>query len=85
MPVLTESDRVGVYAELMQDLSRERESCALTKDDLRAAVDAADTWANNNAASYNSALPVAARTNLTAAQKARLLAAVILRRFKTGV
>lgn len=85
MPVLTESDRVGVYAELMQDLSREREACALSKADLRAAVDAADTWANTNAAAYNSALPVAARTNLTAAQKARLLAAVILRRFRTGV
>jgi hypothetical protein len=85
MSVLTDSDRAAVYAELMQDLSREREPCALTKADLRAAVDAADSWANANAASFNSALPAAARTTLTAAQKARLLAAVILRRFTTGV
>lgn len=56
---------------------------AFTKVDLAAAVSAADTWADANAASYNTALPVPFRTNASAAQKALLLAYVCMKR--TGV
>ena len=45
-------------------------------------MDAADQWASDNAASFNAALPQPARTVLTAAQKARLLAWVILKRYQ---
>lgn len=51
-----------------------------SKVDIRAAIVAADTWATANAASYNTALPVAFRTGASAAQKALLLAYVCLRR-----
>lgn len=51
-----------------------------SKVDIRAAIIAADTWATANAASYNTALPVAFRTGASAAQKALLLAYVCLRR-----
>ena len=56
----------------------------LLKTDWRAAVDAADIWANSNAASFNSALPTTARNNLTAAQKALLLMFVVSKRFLAG-
>lgn len=53
----------------------------LLKADIQAAINAADDWANTNAASFNTALPVAFRTNATATQKALLLACVVLARF----
>lgn len=84
MAVMTSQQRAAVHASLMQDMSTARDPCATLKADLRAAIDAADQWAVDNASSYNTALPTAARNTLTAAQKARVLAAVILARFATG-
>ena len=52
----------------------------LSRADLQAAVVATDNWIDSNQASYNSALPVAARTNLTALQKTLLFCAVALMR-----
>lgn len=84
MAVLSDQDRITVAQRIMAELSTARETCGLTKPDLIAAVAAADDWANTNAASFNSALPAAARTTLTAAQKARLLAWVLLRRYEVS-
>lgn len=84
MAVLSDPDRAGLHAQIMHDLSVDHDSCAVTKADLRAALNAADDWANSNAASFNSALPLPARTALTAQQKARLLMAVIKRRFEVS-
>jgi len=81
MAVLSDPERAAVHALIMTDLSKVREACSLTKTQLRAAMDAADDWANSNAASYNSALPAAAQAGLSAAQKARLLAYVITKRW----
>ena len=81
MAVLSEADRVEMTAQIMRTLSSEWESLGLTKPQLKAAVDAADAWVDANAASYNTALPVAARNNLTPKQKARLLVFVIQQRF----
>jgi hypothetical protein len=53
---------------------------ALTKADLRAAVDAADQWTDDNASSFNLALPQPARGQLTATQKTILLCYVAMRR-----
>lgn len=53
---------------------------SLTKVDLRAAVAAADLWADSNANAYNSALPAPFRTTASAAEKAMLLAYVVMRR-----
>ena len=52
----------------------------LTYDDIKAAADAADAWADANAAAFNTALPVPFRTTATTAQKTVLLAIVILKR-----
>ncbi len=84
MANLPDSERAGVWSDLMQRLSRAGESVAITKPQLRAAVDAADTWVDENSAAFNSALPAAARNNLTAKQKAMLLAFVILKRYEVS-
>lgn len=84
MAVLPDADRKEVWAELMRDLSNEREHIALTKPDFRAAVDAIDTWLNTNASSLNTAIPQPARANLTTAQKARLLMAIVRKRYVVG-
>lgn len=84
MPVMSAEQRRALWRDLMQELSRAREPIALTKTDLRIAIDAVDQWAVDNAASFNAALPQPARGQLTPAQKARLLALVVTRRYQTG-
>jgi hypothetical protein len=78
MAVLSDALRRELWAEFMQV---NRDPCGITKVDLRAAVDAIDTWLDGNAASLNTAIPQPARSNLSAAQKARLLALVALKRY----
>lgn len=85
MALLANADRLGVWARLMQDLSAAREQVpSLTKADLRAAVDAVDQWVDDNAASYNSAIPQPVRGALTARQKAELLLYVIRQRYEVA-
>jgi hypothetical protein len=57
---------------------------ALTKADLKAAVDAIDAWIDANAASFNQAIPQPARGALTAKQKAWLFFFVVRRRFEVA-
>lgn len=54
--------------------------CNYTKTELRAAVDACDTWVDGNASSFNSALPQPFRGQATADQKTLLLCHVAMRR-----
>lgn len=82
MANLSDEQRAALWADLMRRLSQEGEAVSLTKPQLRAAVDAADAWADAAAASYNNALPAEARNKLTAKQKAMLLAYVILKRYE---
>lgn len=84
MAVLPDGDRKTVWARMMQAWSDAREGVAITKTDLRAAVDAADAWADSNAASFNAALPAAARNGLTAKQKAAILMYVVARRWEVN-
>src|SRR6185436_13164152 len=79
MAVLSDPDRVALWAKLMQDASASRTPLPLLKAELRAAVDAADAWADANAAAYNTA-----RTALTTKQKALLLMYVIERRWEVS-
>jgi hypothetical protein len=52
----------------------------ITKPELRAAVDAADTWADANQASYVAAIPAAFQAAADPMQMAGLLAFVLRRR-----
>lgn len=84
MAVLTDQQRFDAWAEFMQEISMAREGIAVTKQDLRAALNAADQWVSDNAASFNTAIPQPARGALTAGQKARLLMFVVQKRFIVG-
>lgn len=84
MAALSDAHRIELWAEFMRDISREREQITVSKADLRAAVDATDDWVEANKVSFNNALPAAAKANLTAAQKARLLSFVVKQRFVKG-
>lgn len=82
MAVLSAADRADIWARLMRLASDERVTLGMTKAELRAAVDAADTWADSNSGSFNAALPLPARTALNNRQKALLLAYTVLRRYE---
>jgi hypothetical protein len=84
MANMSDEQRATCYAEFASALSARREPCALIKSDLRAALNAADGWVEDNKASFNSALPSAAQSGLTASQKAELLMYVVQKRFNVG-
>ena len=80
---LTNEQRKEVWIELQEDWSRTREVLdALTKEDLRAAVDALDDWFDANATAVNTTIPQPARGELATKQKAMLFAFVLLKRYK---
>lgn len=72
-----ERDRIARWYQRDPNLGQ----ASFTKPQLVAAVAAADQWADDNAAAFNSALPAAFRNGATAGQKAMLLAYVIARRW----
>lgn len=78
---LTTQQLRAIRSKYGSDVSARSEVLALSRPHLDAALLAIDGWLDANAAAYNSALPVAARNNLTAAQKAELLYQVCLKRF----
>lgn len=84
MAILADADRAEIWAQFQREISTEHEATGVLKADLRAAINAADQWVSDNAASYNTALPVAFRNGATATQKARLLAWVLKMRFTRG-
>lgn len=76
MAVLNDTDRQRISTGLQRYWSRLFEEILGIEADLLAAVNATDTWIDNNQASYNSALPSAAQINLTATQKILLFCVV---------
>ena len=85
MAVLSDADRAEACVELNREVSADQQSCPVVKADLRAAFNAADVFAQDNAASYNSALPLPFRTAASASLKARVLAKAIYKRWVKGV
>ena len=79
---LTEIDRAYIHKKFMSEESNLRENMALSKIDIRAAINETDTWIEDNQASFNQALPITARTNLTARQKVLLFMYVANRRWE---
>lgn len=61
-------------------MRRNTEPCGYTKADLRAAIDACDSWVDSNATAFNTALPQPFRGAATAQQKTLLLCWVAMRR-----
>jgi hypothetical protein len=83
MAVLSDNDRIAVWLQWMRE-NKDAITGAMTKAELRAAVDAIDVWANDNAAALNTAIPTPARTVLSASQKAALFSIVIFKRYGAG-
>lgn len=79
MAALPDVSRAEVHGGFMREESAT--FGALTKADLRAAINALDDYLEANASAINLVIPLPARTALTAAQKARLLARVALKRW----
>lgn len=79
MAAMTEPERLEIHARIMRDLASFG-PWAITKVDLKAAIDAIDVWIDSNAASFNNALPAAAKSGLITAQKTLLLSYVLLKR-----
>ena len=77
---LTTEDRQKVSNGLQRSWSQTWEAVGISSDELLAAVVATDTWIENNQTGFNTALPDAARTNLTQSQKTVLFCAVALAR-----
>lgn len=74
---MDETNRARTWAQWMRDNT---EACGFTKAELRAALDATDDWIDDNAASFNSALPQPFRGAATSAQKTLLFCYVAMRR-----
>lgn len=70
---LVDVDRLQVWKEMINEYGERREDPGLTKSQLRAALDALDDWLDTNLASLNSAIPLPARTRMTAKQKAKMV------------
>jgi hypothetical protein len=85
MAILSDPDRLAGAADFSGDISAAREAIAVCiKTDIRAAFNALDQYLSDNAVAINNVLPAAAKANLTVPQKARLLLAVIRKRYLTG-
>jgi len=81
MAQLTEDQRRSIWAEWMRIND---EPVGITKADLRAAFNALDDFFEANKIAVNNAIPLPARSTLSARQKAWILARVIDQRFKVG-
>lgn len=79
MAVMTDIARAEVVAAWMRD--NEATVGAITKLDLRAAINAVDQYMSDNAAAMNAAIPQPARGQLTTKQKALILTAVVAKRY----
>lgn len=77
MAELDDTNRNRVWRWFMR---HNTEACSYTKTDLRAAIDACDTWVESNAAAFNTALPQPFRGQASATQKTLLLCWVAMRR-----
>ena len=78
---LTLAIRQALRAEYGSTLSERRDAFNLTKPQLDAAIAAIDDWIDANAASFNAAIPLPARTALTAGPKMELFFLIARRRF----
>jgi hypothetical protein len=68
----------------MRHWSKNREPQELDSD-LLAAINATDTWIDDNTSAYNSTLPAAAQSGLSTKQKALLFSVVALARVSNAL
>ena len=81
MAALSTADRIECRGEYLRT---EATAIGLTKAEIQAAVDALDQWFSDNASTINTAIPQPARGALSTSQKARLIAAILYKRYVKG-
>lgn len=69
LAVLDAINRLRAWAQAMRDWPAALGMPAVTKTELKAAVDATDDWIDSNQAAFNTALPQPFRGAATTAQK----------------
>lgn len=79
MALLNENSRVSVWEEFMRE---NKETISVLKLELRETINAIDQWTEDNAASFNAALPIAFRTTATPKQKALVFLLILAKRFR---
>lgn len=84
MAELSPSERNELAAEVMRAHSDLRREYGLSKADIRGVIDAIDTWADTNQASFNQAIPNPARSVLTVAEKLDIFRRVVRARFEVS-
>lgn len=84
MAILTEAQRDAVWADFQRQRSEARAPIAVNKTQGRAVVGAVDDWVETVLASFNAAIPSAARAALSAREKAELLYKVMRARFQAS-
>lgn len=82
MATLPEPDRVDIYVDFMRT---NLTPITALKSEIKATADAMDDWIDANMASLVASIPVGVRTKTTSLQKAQIFAALLRRRFLTGV
>jgi hypothetical protein len=86
MPSLPYSAREKIWGEFNHDLSVDNSPVgSVTKQDLRAAVDALDDWITNSAPTLDEGIPEPARSALTPHQKTRLFMLIVAERYAEGM
>lgn len=80
MAVLDTENRRRIWAHAMREWFAGVGMPAVTKSELRAAVDATDQWIDDNQDSYNAALPQPFRSSASTVQKTLLFCLVAMRR-----
>lgn len=81
MAVLSDQDRFDAWADWMRE---NREQIPISKVDLRAVFNAVDDELNNQASTFNNAIPQPARSLLSTTMKASILSAAIAKRYLKG-
>lgn len=88
MATLPDADRGRICIGLMRYLSPRIANLpisGLLSTDIKAAVDAADSWVDSNSTSYNNALPQPFRNAAPTGLKSLLLIAVVLMRYNLAL
>ena len=80
--LLTEQEKINIWAEVQRELSSKFESISVHKAGLRSAVDSIDSWIESNLVSFNQSIPEPARTKLTTKQKLRIFSLIIKHRWE---
>lgn len=82
MAILSSKNRRILNQIFADDESNDQKKIVPGLQDIRAAVDAIDNWLEANRASFNSAIPIPAKSGLTLKQKMKLLMLVVSKRWE---